>query len=342
MVAIALATPEARSDPKLREAMEALVVQLQREAPNGLVIVSPSLMARALRGCRLSLPVAAQRKLEALALREEKRSLIAAEQERGLTDLIHAAAIEVTPLRGLSLARNHYPEPLARHCHALRWLVPDGSAANRLAELIGVQGWDWQSPSPLLAPHKLVFEGPGKINVELHRRPFPWTKQLPDRAQLNQIEFALAEIIGSALVEGRAAAGQWVVDVAQMIRTCRIDEERFAAITQRFGFSRWGQEALEIVSRLASDHEQGLQARIEALHDALGDGRMRRLDVRQVRDLRALQSLAAVPRGQFLARGLQRPDLLLRASLLRRHRRLRRQHDAQLRSALRRRSDIKS
>jgi hypothetical protein len=311
----------------LREAME-------QALGGALFIPHPALLVRGLRAIGLSLPTALQRRLEAIGLREEKRSSIAAAQADQLERVLRREGIDPHPLRGWHCARLYYPEPLARHCHALRWLVPSDAERERLASLFAAEGWDTLLPSPLQTPHKIILAGRDRISVELHSRVFPWTDRLPDSNVQSSPEFMAVETMGSAIVEPHARAGLWLVDLVQLLRNERLDATRFAATAQDYGIAATTHHALGRIAELTGPAEAAVHEKIRHLRTALTVNKHPR-DARAVSDLLLVQAMANASRAGLLLKAMRRPDLLARGHALRRDGARRRRQAVKSRQALR-------
>lgn len=314
---VCLADPQGGPNDALRRAVGALADLIGRSDRTGQVH-NPALVIRGLRATGLPFPVAARRSIAALGLREETRSAIAAEQSAQLDGRLDSLDIRYYPVRGWRFARTYYPEPLARHCHALRWLVTDPSDSERLETMLVEEGWTAKSASPLLVPHKTIFGGQGKISVEIHSRPFPWTSLLPSEAEAAGPVFAVAELLGASLVEGHARTGRWAIDLVHLLRRADPDPLHVADIVERYGFSCSAGDRLGLLADLATASEAAVQQRIAALHRAVSPARGRAArDARPVRRLRATLAMATLPRTRFLLSALGRPDLLLPARAVR-------------------------
>lgn len=315
-----------------RAAFELLREAMEQAAERALFIPHPALLVRGLRASGLSLPTALQRRLEAIGLREEKRSSIAAAQADQLERMLMREGTDPHPLRGWHCARLYYPEPLARHCHALRWLVPSDAERERLASLFAAEGWDTLLPSPLQTPHKIILAGRDRISVELHSHVFPWTDRLPDSNVRSSPEFMAVETIGSAIVEPQARAGLWLVDLVQLLRNERLDATRFAATAQDYGIAATAYHALGRIADLTSPAEAAVHEQIGHLRTMLTK---HPCDARAVSDLLLVQAMANASRAGLLLKAIRRPDLLARGHALRRDGARRRRQAVESRRALR-------
>ena len=301
-------------DTCARSAADALADHLARR--EGRPVESPALIARNLRLAGLALPAAAQRRLDALAMREEARSTLAAEHHATLVALFDAAGIAAQPLRGWRFAELFYPDPHVRHSHALRWLVPEPETATRMAAILHDAGWTSRPASSLLASHKRIFAGDGRITAELHVRPFGWSSLQLDDGQTGSSAFAAAELIGSSIVEYRRTVGRWTADLVHLLRLAMPDPAAFAAIVNRFGFVDLAHDRLDHAVRLTSPDDMAVHAAVERLRSALvAIGHAR--DSRAVRDVRQLAAMRAASGSRFLLQAVRRPDLLLRGRRLR-------------------------
>jgi hypothetical protein len=334
ILTICLANNNRAGQGRLGDALKVLVEATERE--QSLLLPHPALLARGLTAGGLTLPKAGQRRLQAAALRDEKRSAIAANQAEQLDALFQRHAIALHPLRGWHFASLHYPEPLARHCHALRWLVPADGPIEPLVTLLADEGWSNRIPSPLLAPHKIVLAGNGRIDVELHTQPFPWTERRPLGGAEPSSAFTAIELIGAPIVEARSRSGLWLVDLAQLLRRHRIDEAVFADMAGDYGIAATAGNALDTLADLADPDESPLQDQIAHLRAALGKvGGQGAHDAPAVIDLEIVQSMAIMSPARLVLKALRRPDLLAASYALRRQRSRRFQKDAEMRQLLR-------
>jgi nicotinamidase-related amidase len=319
ILTLCLATGEEADRARLRGAL-AIVAEVIEASHDGTALVAhPALVVRGLDVSGLALPKVAQRRFQAAALREEKRSAIAAAQAGQLRMLFQHHAIEPQPLRGWHFASLYYPEPLARHCHALRWLVSDQALAERLMPMLAAEGWNERRASPALAPHKIVLGGKDRINVELHTQVFPWTDHRPDGQAQTSPEFTAIELIGSTIVEPQSNSGLWLVDLAQLLRRQQLDAVLLAAMAKAYGIAATVSHALETLADLVGS-EASTQQQIHALRAVLEDGQPGVRDAPVVADLRIIQTMAAASPARLLLKALQRPDLLAKGYALRRQR----------------------
>ena len=305
LLRLCLVAPDAVPDAPLRASAAMLGANLS--ARDGQPVLNPAILARNLRAVGLTLPVAAHRRLEALAMREEKRSAIAAEQCAGLERLFGEHGIMLQPVRGWHFARTFYPNPLVRHCHALRWLVSDPRQVQAMATLLVSAGWDRTVAPPVLSPHKQIFTGPGRIAAELHVRPFGWSPLGLDAGDDGDPAFVAAELIGATVIDTVAASLRSTIDLVHLLRRAEPDPRRFAHHADRFGFAGHAAEAVAHVTRLARAEEEPLRSRLAALRSALE--RVGARDSAAVRDIGLLRRMGADRRGAFLLRSCIRPDL---------------------------------
>jgi len=305
LLRLCLVAPDAVPDAPLRASAAMLGTNLS--ARDGQPVPNPAILSRNLRAVGLMLPVAAHRRLEALAMREEKRSAIAAEQCAGLERLFGEHGIGLQSVRGWHFARTFYPDPLVRHCHALRWLASYPSQAQAMATLLASAGWNASPASPVLSPHKQIFTGTGRITAELHVRPFGWSPLGLDAGDEGDPAFVAAELIGATVTDHSAASLRSAIDLVHLLRRAEPDPRRFAHHADRFGFAGHAAQAVAHVARLAHAEEEPLRSRLAALRGALE--RVGARDSAAVRDIRLLRRMGADRRSAFLLRSCIRPDL---------------------------------
>ncbi|AHE51811.1 nucleotidyltransferase family protein [Sphingomonas sanxanigenens] len=337
LLPLALAHDGAAPDAALRAAAARLAARLSQR--DGGPVPNPAVLAGNLRLLGLSLPVAAHRRLTALALREEKRSAMAAEQGEALEALFRAHGLSVQPVRGWDFARRYYARPLDRHCHALRWLVDDEAAGDRVAALVRAEGWTSIVAAPRLAPHKRIFSGPDRIAVEVHLRPFGWTMLAMEPDARGGAAFAAVELIGSSLVEMSLAA-RWPIDLAALLRHAAPDPDGFVRQVRRFGFAGHADRSLAHLARHVHSDDVVLASRIALLRTALARTGAR--DDAAIRDVRYLRAMATAGRAGFLLRACGRPDLVGAARAIRAERHAQRSARAAVRASLVRRVRIRS
>jgi hypothetical protein len=333
---VSLADTAIVPDPAMHAAADTVAAWLDDPAHAKTFIPHPALIARGLRALGIALPVASRRRLEAAALREEKRSSIAARQAEQLDELLDGHAVDRHPVRGWHFAGLCYPEPLARHCHALRWLVTEATERSRIVDLLAEAGWSHRLAPLLLSPHKAIFAGQDRINVEIHERPLPWTRRLPDRSSLASSDYMAVELIGSALIEPHARIGLWRVDLVQLLRKRPVDPTSFARLASEFGLAAAADRALDDVGDLVATAEAELTETIDAMRFALrqkADGEPR--DAPALADLMMLKSMAESSRKRLLLTALRRPDLFMRSYAMRKDRARQGQRAASERQKLR-------
>src|SRR5690348_14359869 len=139
---LCLATGKEAGRDRLQAALAIVADGIEASPAGAALIAHPSLVMRGLDVSGLALPKVPQRRFQAAALREQKRSAIAADQAERLRMLFQNHGLALKPLRGWHFASLYYPEPLARHCHALRWLVPNQALAERLMPMLAAEGWN--------------------------------------------------------------------------------------------------------------------------------------------------------------------------------------------------------
>lgn len=330
MLLLCLVDPVAVPEARVVAAAARLAETLSRR--NGRPVHNPAVIARNLRLLGLLLPLVARRRLEALAIREERRSTIAAEQADLIERLFEVQGIVAQPVRGWDFARRFYPEPLVRHCHALRWLVPDPPAVREIERQLASAGWTATQGAALLAPHKRIFTGPDRIAVELHIRPFGWTTLLPDAGDAGTAAFVAAELIGASITDLFVGNARWAIDLVQLLRQVDVDVSGFARQVDRFGFAGYAATALGRVADMVHPDEVPLRSRLAALRGALADAAHD--DSGAVRDIGLLKAMATARRRGFLLRACLRPDLIVTGRRLRAERRARTAGGAAARASL--------
>jgi putative nucleotidyltransferase-like protein len=336
LLSLCIATGDDREDDRLTAAASTIVQWMEDPANDRTLIPHPALLVWGLRATSIKLPTASHRRLEAAALREERRSAIAAEQVERLTALLRREAIDHHPLRGWHFAKLYYPDPLARHCHALRWLVQDGPTLESLVKLLAGEGWTIQLRSPLQSPHKIILAGQDRIHVEFHRKLFPWIDRPQGECAPLGPELVAIELIGAALIEPQARSGLWLVDLVQLLRAERVDPARFAGIARDCGIAGAACRALHQIVDLANPATTELLDPVRQLRDALtGNSGERPRDARRVTDLLTVQAMADSSRKRFLLKAVRRPDLFSRGYALRKDRVLTRLQAAESRQMLR-------
>jgi hypothetical protein len=332
LLRLCLASAHPGDDEGLDLAAERLTRAVTRSGLEGLTVHNPAILVAGLAAAKVVLPPATRRRLKALALREERRSVIAAEQCDQLEAAFRDRGVKPTSIRGWRFAETWHPAPLARHCHALRWRAANAGELEAMSAIVTAAAWRAEAPMAL-CPHKRVFVGAGRVAVELHSRDLPWCGQTHGAAVRQSVEFQAAELIGATLVEGSRQSLRWAIDLAFMLRGARLDPARFAEVVAAFGMAAYVDQALELVARCAPRGDEPVQSQIAALRLALARRGAPR-DARAVRDLRRLVAISARPRAAFVAALLRRPDLARRSLALRRETRERRRGSAARRAEL--------
>jgi hypothetical protein len=327
LLPICLARTGTTDAAAMAHGIAALEAMLDAGSGIGAMVGNPALLHDGLRAAGRSLAPRHAHKLAALALRERQRSKLVAAEHALVAPLIAHHAPGAIPLRGWHIATQTYPDPLARHSHALRWWIGDAGELSAATAALAQAGYGSAGAPAVLTPHKFVFARNGGIAVELHDRPFAWpcADFAPDPA------FTVAEIIGSALVEDGGQSLRWIIDIVQTLRREPVDPAAFAELVDLAGMAGLARDALALAADVLDRGETDTYARLALLRNALLQDR----DGRQVRDIRRVLAIAQSGRARRLAALFPHPRLWHRARALRAERHATRIRAAALRRSLR-------
>ena len=188
------------------------------------------------------------RQWHALALREDRRCRLIETQMNEFAKAAEALRIEPLMLRGPRLAAAVYPDPHARHSHALRYLLSSEADRTVLAEALGALGWTTQRPQSRDNPHFLTFEGHQRVELALYNRLFAWTH--PIAKPLEGDLLSAIDILGAAQTEFHARSYRWVCDLVFLLRKKTIASDDLTKEIDHLGFAASAQINLAMIQSL--------------------------------------------------------------------------------------------
>lgn len=168
------------------------------------------------------------RRWQALALREDRRHEMLRDQLAEVDALARDQGVDMVAFRGLRLARDVYPTPSARHCHALHFAVPPYSNLPLILRGLHKLGWDTEVPRSPLLRHRVMLRGKGRVEVALHLKS-PQLARLD--AQLSPNQRAALDVIdalSAAAREPTSHADRWVTDLVFLLRAHAPDPKEIA------------------------------------------------------------------------------------------------------------------